>query len=352
VPYLQFWEAVSKHFPQQLKHRSAIVEAVGVELQRRWDELLAIDATAPRAHRSTAELRARVLERFAAPHPGWPSARYHSPDVMIAAADVAAIQRGEATLVLGEFHPSINNLCLPFVLHQHPEAAALIAARERDIPQVCVAPVTSRHNTTRSDHNWTSAHHLDLELGDTPSWRPREQVLVPAELVVVRGERRLEVRTRDGRHRFDPITFFEYQIIAAGMTQFSILPNLPHWPRVTFDDLVVVRETWRFQRDELAAAYVDDRFARLRAIHAWRRRHGLPRFVFFRASQEWKPCYLDFESPTYIDIFVQLARKSEYVTVAEMLPSVDEAWLADPADRRYASELRIVLLDPEEFRPL
>jgi Lantibiotic dehydratase, N terminus len=352
VPYLRFWSEVSSQFPQQLKQRSAIVEAVGAELEAIWADLLGIDFAASACQRSSEALRARVLERFAAPHPGWPSARYHSPDVMIAAPSVEAVSRGEGLLVLGEFHPSINNLCLPFVLHQHPAAEELVRARELDIPQVCVAPVTSRQNTTRSDHNWTSTHHIDLELGDTPSWRPRDQVVAVAELVVDRGPDGLEVRTRDRRHAFDLITFFEYQIIAAGMTQFAVVPARPHVPRVTIDRLIVARESWRFRREEVPAIAVEDRLERLRAIHAWRHAHRLPRFVFFRASQEWKPCFLDFESPTYVDIFAQLARGAEYVTLSEMLPDIDHAWLADTDGRRYASELRMVMVDPEPFRPL
>ena len=36
---------------------------------------------------------------------------------------------------------------------------------------------------------------------------------------------------------------------------------------------------------------------------------------------------------------------------AQMLPAIDDCWLPDAEGRRYASELRIVVLDPERWRP-
>ena len=45
-------------------------------------------------------MSAAVAEHFAAPHPGWPSARHHCPDVLIAAANARAVERGDFTLVL------------------------------------------------------------------------------------------------------------------------------------------------------------------------------------------------------------------------------------------------------------
>jgi hypothetical protein len=39
------------------------------------------------------------------------------------------------------------------------------------------------------------------------------------------------------------------------------------------------------------------------------------------------------------------------VRITEMLPRLDQLWLADAQDRRYTSELRIVALDPLPWHP-
>jgi hypothetical protein len=70
---------------------------------------------------------------------------------------------------------------------------------------------------------------------------------------------------------------------------------------------------------------------------------------------EIKPIYVDFASPIYVELLAKLVRRTkeagggesarEQVTVAEMLPGPDQVWLADAADQRYTSELRIAALD-------
>ncbi len=67
--------------------------------------------------------------------------------------------------------------------------------------------------------------------------------------------------------------------------------------------------------------------------------------------EEAKPIYLDFESPLYVEMFTRVLRKASALTVVEMLPSPDQVWLRDHWKSRYASELQLVAVDLEPWRP-
>jgi hypothetical protein len=77
----------------------------------------------------------------------------------------------------------------------------------------------------------------------------------------------------------------------------------------------------------------------------------MPRFVFFKVPEEPKPMFLDFASPRSVDAFARIVRKASNVTVTEMIPSIEETWLVDADHRSYTSELRMVAVDGELWRP-
>lgn len=63
--------------------------------------------------------------------------------------------------------------------------------------------------------------------------------------------------------------------------------------------------------------------------------------------------FVDLDSPLIMELLCTQIRKSEYIDFSEMLPAVDENWLADADGRRYTSELRTVVMDPIPWkRPL
>jgi hypothetical protein len=71
--------------------------------------------------------------------------------------------------------------------------------------------------------------------------------------------------------------------------------------------------------------------------------------VFIRVSTEIKPCYIDFTSPVYARVLCNMLRSAggdAGVTISEMLPTPDQAWLTGPDGKRHTSELRIDLVDP------
>jgi hypothetical protein len=349
IDYLRFWERVSPHFPNSTTSNSEIAAQVAAELRARWAEIVG-DLSGRRVERTAAQLRPLVDAAFSAPQPGWPSARYQTPDLMIAASSVEAVERGELQIVLGEVHVSMHTYSMSPFLHQHPQPSSIVAGREADVPEPCVIPVTPRRLATRSDHFWLTGHNFDLELGDARSFRPRERVLAVADLMVDDVDGKLQVRTRDGQHRFAILAFFEYYLMAESMNHFGLLPSAPHTPRLTVDRLVLEREKWRFAPDALAFAREEEAAARFLATRRWAQVHGLPRHVFVRAPEEPKPIYVDFDSPVYVDILAKLARRAASLTVSEMLPGFGQHWLRDRDGVAYAAELRIACVDQSGWR--
>jgi hypothetical protein len=134
-----------------------------------------------------------------------------------------------------------------------------------------------------------------------------------------------------------------------------MVPPGAHAPRVTIDDLVVSRETWTLAATDPAFADTADESARYLQARAWAAIHGLPRHVFLRFTGERKPIYADLTSLASIDMISRSLRRSRRnagveatVTVTEMLPTPDQAWLADAQGQRYSAELRMVAVDQRQ----
>ena len=69
---------------------------------------------------------------------------------------------------------------------------------------------------------------------------------------------------------------------------------------------------------------------------------------------EIKPVYVDLTSPTYVTVLCMAIRggmrdggPGTAVTISEMLPTPEQAWVPDAVGNRYSSELRLLVVDPE-----
>ena len=159
------------------------------------------------------------------------------------------------------------------------------------------------------------------------------------------------VRTRDGTQRFALEELLDSFLSNESTSHFRLLAPAPHRPRVAIDGFVIHRESWQFEPAQLDFTRIDDPIERLLATRRWARAHHLPRFVFYKVPHEIKPCYLDLDSPHYVERLALLARNASALAVSEMLPTIDQAWLPDADGAHYACELRIVAVDPEPWRP-
>ncbi len=139
VDFVTFWFWIQPFIPIEPERR--LINVLIPELQKRWASVLEVPSGQRRVHYTSQYLQPRVQETFPAPRAGWQSARYHSPDVLIAATSPEAILRDEYQLVLGEFHQGVNTLDTIALAVQHPALSDLFQATAVDFPEPRVVPI-------------------------------------------------------------------------------------------------------------------------------------------------------------------------------------------------------------------
>jgi hypothetical protein len=291
----------------------------------------------------------RARQRFAAPGPGWPRARHHSPDLMIAAGSPEEVARGGGLAVLGELHVATNTLLMAHAVEMHPERQALIDDWTVDMGEGIASPVQA--SADRASFTTPSPRDLHIELGNAASWRSRDRVLCGGDLVCEQAGDRVVVRNRAGGVELDLIAFMDHYLSAAAAPHYRLLPHRRHWPRITLDRLVVSRERWHQTRADFEPLVASAETS-YETVVRWARGLGLPRFVFATVPPEPKPIHVDFGSPVQIEIFVTYLRAAEELGLSEMLPGPDELWLHDAQGHRFTSELRVAATDPRRWEPV
>ncbi|MFI8083398.1 lantibiotic dehydratase [Kitasatospora sp. NPDC086009] len=325
------------------------------EFERRWQRILPSTEGVRRvnvAGADLADLADRVAEAFGpATAAGWTAARYISPDMMIAAEDTAAIDRGEFELALGELHLASNTLGNELFVNQHPDRRELFDRTDRDHPAPRLMPLLPKEHKARLSarirHALVRPQDYQVALLDNTADPHRDRTAPSADAVVEQRDGRLTVVLPDGAV-FPAIEVFSHVLTTLVMDRFRLLPEADHSPRITIDKMVVARETWRFIGSTLD--FADEKTEPRRFVRArhWQDANELPRFVFVVSPTEPRPFFVDFDSPVYVNILAKAARRlarkdpDARLTVTEMFPTPEQAWLTDDQGRRYTSELRLV----------
>lgn len=334
------------------------VDALRSRLQQLWTDVLKVVPGQRHVEYTSEELRPLVMEAFDVPDSGLTAACYHSPDIMIAASSVEAIQRGDYQLVMGELHLGLNTLGNSIFVEQHPAPAELFEAVEIDLPQprfIAVIPKNWPALTSRTVPTLFSAKDHRLMLAADSCGVPKSQALLMGEFLIDNSSGELVARSRDGKQQFDLLEMYGELLAALGVSFFRILPARGHTPRVTIDRLVVSRESWSFSPSEIEFAVEKDEAARMRSARRWAQANDLPRFVFVKVPVEEKPFYMDFDSPIYLNMFAKTIRRTletvnpdQVITVTEMIPRTDQTWLPDAKGETYTCEFRLVARHLEE----
>ncbi len=355
VEFAEFFPRITTHLAE---NEQALFGSIREQFLQKWAEILEL----PQGERQVAYdpflLAAKIQETFDAPGPGWDAAHFHSPDVMIAASSVEAINRGEFQFVLGELHIGMNTLGVQLFTGQHPHISDLQAAIAQDLPEPQILPLAPSYLIPASRSQQALALPKDFRLitsNDICDASPDRTLRMGDLLVQMRSES-LQVRTRNGSHTFEALEligdFFSFMIA----DYFDIIAPLPHSPRITFDRLVVKRETWRIPVSQVAQLTTKDASISYLNTRRWAQEQGMPRYLFYRTPTERKPCFLDLASPLSVDLFVREIRRlmntdvvpDARITVSEMLPSPEQVWLADSKGNRYTSEIRIAAVDRKD----
>ncbi|MFI7426808.1 amino acid adenylation domain-containing protein [Micromonospora sp. NPDC049836] len=350
VPFADFWLLVN----DALFHRApTLIQPAVAALQEHWSAILDLPEGSRRVQLRSADLRRRAAGRFPAPPRPWPTAVFHSPDLMIAGADAAA--GGRLTWVLGEVHPSKITARYGTWLELHDDPGGYHAAMRHDL----AGPVVWQAETAEISGSATRQAGALVSPGDRwLVWSHDANGYDPASTLavgdcdVIDSPTGLRVRHRDGTFERDLLPVLGDLIMSVIINSFDPVPPAAHTPRVTIDDLVVGRERWTFAATDLAFAATADESSRYLQARAWVTGHGLPRHVFLRFAGERKPIYADLTSLASIDLISRSVRRCRHhggaeatVTVVEMLPEPDQTWLVDADGRRYTSELRLVAVD-------
>jgi amino acid adenylation domain-containing protein len=353
VPFADFWLWANDllfDLPERL------VAPVVRGLRDRWARILPpIAAGTRRVEVASADIAERVAAEFAAPRPGWAGAYQHSPDVMLAAASVEAIARGDFRWVVGEVHPGVNTLRSALFVAQHPRPAELVAAMETDLPgpRVVLAATGEEGGApARLTDKLVTDRDLRLVFGhDSCGLDPRTSVAV-ADCVLEERGGALVVRSRDGRYALPLAEVVGEALMIHLLQRFDIRQPADHQPRITVDRVVIARETWRFAAGDLDFADTADEATRFRQVRRWQRASGLPRYVFVGTPVEKKPFFVDFASLAAVDGLARAVRRTvrsagpdAVLRFSEMLPRPDQLWLTDADGNRRTAEFRLVAVD-------
>ena len=334
-----------------------LATACVAELQRRWQQVLG-PPTSPRRHQVSADATAaRAAECFPARPVAWSGARQHSPDIMIAAASPAEVDRGNFLLVLGELHIASNTLAARCWVEQHPDPARLIAAEHADRgPQrIVTIPAKDHPNVTSRTSPPSAILGPGLAYwasGIIESLDPDESsmVLPGAAMTVVRRGADLVVQVLPSGTELDFFEVIGDEMVGVVSDAFQPVAPAAHRPRITIDRFVLSREQWTFQVTDSAWAFAKDEQERYYQARRWRQAHQLPERVFYRVPVELKPTAADFRSIVLVNLLAKHIRQTHaaghtHYTITEMLPDLHQLWLTDHHGQHYSSELRIVAYD-------
>ncbi|MBA3823776.1 MAG: lantibiotic dehydratase [Ktedonobacterales bacterium] len=323
--------------------------------QQKWADILPKLSDQNHIAITSADIAARVAQAFATPDAGWQGGRFHSPDVMLAAPDVAAINRGEYQIVMGEIHLALNTLDGVVFTEQHPHVEELHQALATDLPAPVVMPLgtAALQPATRLHQSFALPKDYRLATSVEICAAPPERVLRIADLIVRDEGGRLLVQTRDGRITFELLDVINDYLGMAVGDLLALLPAAAHTPRLTIDRVVIAREAWRMRHEDLDFMSGLEPGASYLAVRRWADTHGMPRYLFYRTAQERKPCFLDLASPLYVELFLKEVRAAasatttgQYVvSLSEMLPTPEHAWLTDAMGEHYTCEIRIAAVD-------
>jgi Lantibiotic dehydratase, N terminus len=332
-----------------------VADLVG-ELQRRWAAILAVPADARHHRVEPARIAAAVSAQFCSDPPRWAGGLRHSPDILIDAGSVGAINRGEYRLVLGELHTAYNSVEATALVEQSEDKARLLAMAEYASGAGRIVLTAGRDwdyvARTRPSPDVLSPRHVRWTAGTDDVSEVRTEV-IPLGALEVGPAGTGAAGGLVVRRRTDQRTFALAEVIGDYLSQvlvssFRMMPPQRHTPRVSIGRLVVSRETWQLAPRFCDWIHQEDERRRFLQMRQWAARHGLPRRVFCSLPGERKPVYADLTSIPLTNSLASMLRKvargdARHVTFSEMLPGPDGCWLKDQQGASFVSELRLVV---------
>jgi hypothetical protein len=310
-----------------------------------------------RPHADTAEYQLTpedcqvVRQKF--DYPKFDEYTYPSADLQLAAASIAAAERGEYQWVLAELHPPVallHHACY-WSCPDKPALSGALASTTHAQPNFhfgFFAADFTAHSTVRVFEALPNQTFFVAPQRANPGW----QCVLPAQTEVYLDDQSGDVRLRRASTKESLGSFARAWVIPLGFHPFQF-GGLPHTPRLRCGRVVVQRRAWTVRQEELTAGnYTGVSRDLVLAIERLREEKDWPRHIFIRPSEQalrrsgaegrdkdTKPVYIDLESYLFLEIFYRWLTKSGELEITEMLPDPDHL-LWQEADGRRTFELR------------
>ena len=318
------------------------------ELSRRWSRVLeGLQPVDGRIDTTSSALSGAVDEQFPVCTP-IPELSVHSPDLQVITSSTDNIASGRVTAVMGELHACLSSLDMPLLEWSLPHGSIRdrinTALNLRRL--VPLFPETWRRNTGRMVPATVGVGDRAIGFTRTAD-QDRANTWSMSALLFEQTEDGLMIRDPDGR-LWTIAQAWSVPISMVAADAFKIgLPGSPA-PRLTIDNLVVFRRTWRFPAGSIDIMHgsAAEKHARLRE---WQVTNHLPDHLFVKFPSEPKPIYFSFESPAMATVFTRSLQRDarenpdSLVTMSEALPEPQSSWLHDTRSHHYVHEFRLQL---------
>lgn len=258
---------------------------------------------------------------------------FHSPDIMLSASSLEALNNEEYCLVLGETHPGVHTLSQP--------VAAPFCPFVPEIERMVSALFGGDRLVLADSPDSYQRSHIDW-----PLINRYNQLILPSGGGCVAPSRRYPIgraflEIKGGRLTVTDVEgMFEEDLMCVCSTSLhellfqlagDILPR--HEPRrIRFNRTVYKRRTWTYRSGDWPTLIGED-FEVFVKWHCWQLEQDLPRWVFIKCDSEPKPLFVDFENPLSLDALTTTLKKANVIQVSEMLPAPDGLWLHDARGR-------------------
>jgi hypothetical protein len=271
-----------------------------------------------------------------------------SPDIMLAAPDLQALDRGAYQLVIGEIHHGVQPVGWMLGFADDREGW------ERDVAELLPRPTASciPANLIFKRRMKTAPPEFDGPSVQVSGIAQHSDAVDLSQLVVERHGAEVRLR-RAGEARsvrfyppcygvpsgaYGPFACFSYPLVQQVKVRLGA-----HTPRIEIDGVVYQRERWDLPTSELPGRDLQGTSFRLLVEYAeFQHRLGLPDHLFVQTPAEPKPVYIDMRNYFALELLAHLAGQSETISLVEMCPGPEQLWLED-ADGHYCCEFRTVL---------
>ena len=265
-----------------------------------------------------------------------------SPDVMLLARDVKALQAGDFRVVMAECHDTLMLWGWATSFHARPdrvsEDAAAFLARVRGPHLLANVLASKRVKIVPFEYPGPT-----IEVA-TASEKPRAERIPLADVTTLLEDDSLRLQAPG----WPGFSLYNGELLTLAHSLFApprvVHPRITlgkHTPRLIFNNVVLQREQWCLSREELLpGTYQGTSFELLLDVRRAARRLRLPRYLFARVAGERKPVLIDLASYFLLELLAYLTRAGGEVTLTEALPGPNELWLRGSTGT-YCAELRL-----------